>query len=543
MKPIAKLSERANHLAILLVLLIACGPWPGSAATEAAGGALLRPADFKKYIDQFNAEDEELYPQLIPNSRAWEFLSGNVPFFECPDRELERTYYFRWWTFRKHIKQTPDGFIITEFLPPVPWAGKHNSINCPAGHHFREGRWLRDPRYLNDYSVFWFQKGGDPRRYSFWAADSLWARAAVSGDFSQARQLLPDLIKNYQAWEKSRQDANGLFWQEDGQDGMEVAIGGTGYRATINSYMYGDATAIARLAGLLGQAEVRQEYQAKAATLKSLLNTRLWDAQAQFYKVAPRNTNAAAPLRLADVREEHGFTPWYFDGLPESHMAVAWRQLMDPKGFLAPFGPTTAEQRHPKFQVAYAGHECQWNGPSWPYATAMTLTALANLLNGEPQSFATKADYMKVLDIYSRSHRLKRPDGKTVCWIDENLNPFTGDWIARTLLRQRQQKPNERGKDYNHSTFCDLVISGLVGLRPQAGSTVVVNPLVPENTWDWFCLDQVSYHGLDFTIIWDKTGKKYGQGPGLRLLANGQLLAQAPGLEKLTAKLPPFLKQ
>jgi hypothetical protein len=41
---------------------------------------------------------------------------------------------FSWWTFRKHLKQTPDGFIVTEFLLPVPWAGLHNSINCPAGH-------------------------------------------------------------------------------------------------------------------------------------------------------------------------------------------------------------------------------------------------------------------------------------------------------------------------------------------------------------------------------------------------------------------------
>jgi len=47
----------------------------------------------------------------------------------------------------------------------------------------------------------------------------------------------------------------------------------------------------------------------------------------------------------------------------------------------------------------------------------------------------------------------------------------------------------ERGKDYNHSTFCDLVISGLIGLRPQDGNTVTVNPLVPQEQWDWFCLD------------------------------------------------------
>ena len=30
-----------------------------------------------------------------------------------------------------------------------------------------------DPRYLDDYAVFWFRKGGEPRRYSFWAADAM----------------------------------------------------------------------------------------------------------------------------------------------------------------------------------------------------------------------------------------------------------------------------------------------------------------------------------------------------------------------------------
>jgi hypothetical protein len=40
--------------------------------------------------------------------------------------------------------------------------------------------------------------------------------------------LLPDLIANYEAWEKGHLDANGLFWQSDGNDGMEVSLGGSG---------------------------------------------------------------------------------------------------------------------------------------------------------------------------------------------------------------------------------------------------------------------------------------------------------------------------
>lgn len=69
-------------------------------------------------------------------------------------------------------------------------------------------------------------------------------------------------------------------------------------------------------------------------------------------------------------------------------------------------------------------------------------------------------------------------------WIDENLDPFTGAWISRTILRRwgwpAAKGGKERGKDYNHSTFVDLVITGLAGLRPRpSNDLLVVNPLVP----------------------------------------------------------------
>ena len=84
--------------------------------------------------------------------------------------------------------------------------------------------------------------------------------------------------------------------------------------------------------------------------------------------------------------------------------------------------------------ISYTGHECQWNGPSWPYSTAVTLTAMANLLNDYRQDAVGRKDYLATLKIYAKSHHLTRKDGAVVPWIDENLNPFTGDWIARTLL-------------------------------------------------------------------------------------------------------------
>ncbi len=524
-------------LALVLAIAVAADAEaplaPFSGTRQSPKPAVLKAASFKHLINAFNQADTELYSSAISNRVAWDFLKENIPLFDSPDRDINEIYYFRWWTYRKHIEKSPAGFIITEFLPQVPWAGKYNSIDCAAGHHFHEGRWLADPRYLDDYSLFWFRKGGEPRRYSFWAAESLWAHYLVTGDDRLIKELLPDLIANYEAWEREHLDANGLFWQIDDRDGMEVSIGGDGYRPTINSYMYGDAIAIANIAALCGQKDVAENFNSKAAQIKHLVQEKLWDPESQFFEVLPRGQNA----RLRGVREELGYTPWYFN-LPDADKTAAWSQLMDTNGFRAPFGPTTAEQRCSRFRISYEGHECQWNGPSWPFSTAVTLTALANLLDNYEQSTVSRTDYFDLLKTYTRSQHLRLDDGRVVPWIDENLNPLTGDWIARTLLKQRGSEIPERGKDYNHSTYCDLIITGLVGLRPRADNIVEVNPLAPL-TWDYFCLDQVRYHGRWLTILWDRTGQHYHKGNGLRVLADGHEIAAADSMERLRAPLPP----
>ena len=249
---------------------------------------------------------------------------------------------------------------------------------------------------------------------------------------------------------------------------------GEGKRATINSYMYGDARGHRRHRRRAGKPDIAAEYRAKAGQLRRLVLEKLWDEEAQFFKVLPRGEGADAG-RCPRTPRLHPLV-FRICPPPDKGYEVAWKQLMDPQGFRAPFGPTTAEQRHPGFTVSYQGHECQWNGPSWPFATAVTLTALANVLNDYPQDSITRRDYFETLKTYTKSHRLKREDGAVVPWIDENLNPFTGDWIARTRLKSWNNgtwDPGkggvERGKDYNHSTYCDLIITGLVGLRPQAG--------------------------------------------------------------------------
>jgi hypothetical protein len=87
------------------------------------------------------------------------------------------------------------------------------------------------------------------------------------------------------------------------------------------------------------------------------------------------------------------------------------------------------------------------------------------------------------------------------------------------------------------SGFADVIITGLVGIRPQVGDTLSINPLVPAGTWDWFCLDNVDYHGHSLTVLYDRTGTKYGKGAGLRVYVDGAEAASSAGLAKLTIHL------
>jgi len=224
------------------------------------------------------------------------------------------------------------------------------------------------------------------------------------------------------------------------------------------------------------------------------------------------------------VREAIGFIPWTF-GLPDAGKGneAAWGQLTDPQGFRAPFGITTAERRHPAFRT-HGCCKCEWDGAVWPFATSQTLTALANVLRDYKQPFVTNKDYFDAFLTYTRSHRF---DGKP--YIGEYLDETTGAW-----LKGRQ----ERSRYYNHSTFADLLITGVIGLRSRADDVVEIHPLLPAETWNWFCLDGVKYHGQMLTIVWDRDGSRYQRGAGLLVFADGKQIAKSASLERVAGRLP-----
>jgi hypothetical protein len=487
------------------------------------GAELLR-----KYVEYFNEIDTETVKNYVPNDQAFSWLSKNVPLFECPDSVLQQTYYYRWWAFRKHLKQTPDGFVFTEFITPVGHAGKHNTVSSALGHHIYEARWIHDPVYLKEYINFWlFVDKETPkphlRAFSSWLQNAIYNLYLVQENKAFIQQIFPALEADYKQWEMDKGLSNGMFWQFDVRDAMEESISGSrkvkNMRPTINSYMYGNALAMAKMADLLNIDSLQEKYMNKATHLRKLVLDNLWDEQEFFFKVRhPDGT-------LNDAREAIGLIPWYFN-LPadEKEYAKAWDQIIDTTGFNAPWGLTTAERRHPLFRTHGSGHGCEWDGPVWPFATTQTLKGLANLLtNYRHHSQMNCRVFYDELYTYAWSHQKR---GKP--YLGEYQDEKNGYWL---------KGDNPRSSYYNHSGFVDLIISDLVGLKPRADEVIEVYPLMPLGQWDWFRLDKVPYHGKMLTILWDKDGSKYGKGKGFRIYVDGKELYSGKQLKHVQVKM------
>ncbi len=559
-----------------------------------------------------------------------QWYKDNIPFLDTPDDTLDGVYYYRWSTYKRALRYTVPGtgYISSEYDVPIEYASDpYTGLPDAAGYHITDGRWLRNPQYTADYIDFWLRGAGTSgqRSYSEWITGAAYERFLATGDPTQLERDLPQLIMLYNAWNSNLTNnitVNGqatdadLYSQSPLSDATEYTetsyksanafTGGNGYRPTVNTYQYGAAQAISKIAAMAGDTADADLFAAKAAALKQYVQQQLWDPQRNFFMQVYTNANGNGAYRNTRTtwREAMGFTPWMSD-LPDPQYSSAWQFLTDPDRFGAPFGPTTLERWHdltpdatgavtvpapgagtwpirvygaapgslsvngaapipitpaspyatvdvtlrsgnntlqfsgtpekiqanPYFDYqaipAAPNREdqncCRWDGPSWPYATSMELTGLANLLHDYPaQSYITAADYRRLLGQFAT---LQHKDGKP--YVAESADGDTGNWIYDGF---------NFSENYNHSSFNDLVFTGLLGIRPQADDTLVLDPLV-DPSWNYFALEDLPYHGHLMTILWDRDGSHYGHGSGLQVFEDGTRIASSPTLTKQTIQV------
>jgi hypothetical protein len=195
------------------------------------------------------------------------------------------------------------------------------------------------------------------------------------------------------------------------------------------------------------------------------------------------------------------------------------------------------------------------------------LTAIINVLNHYPTACATAAtlgpdQFWELLGQYTASHTTEWSILKTTPWAMAQkglmLNGTGYSWIAESGSADDAEWTDlaTEGYWYNHATFNDLVLSGVVGLQPSApagvgdtvNATLTVNPLVPAGALHYFAADGVRVHNRVVTVLYDDGTSVYGgryhgkdnnvtYSTGLTVLLDGEVAAFAPKLQKITVQL------
>ncbi len=240
----------------------------------------------------------------------------NLPFVDFPDLQIQEIYYYRASVLKRHLVYTHKnhGWIITEFIQPVPWSSKFQTIPDSAPHLIQEARWLRDPSYVKDV-INTYTRGGVESlagvTYTHYLHQSFLEAAQVNGDLDFLTSQLDGMIHMYYLWNSTRDDLTGLYhrtplsdaqefslpgyvvggpngspvevWNSMDNDFDTIWLGPETYRPSFNAYMIANARAISTVASLLGKDALSSTWSDYASSLYGKMSDMLYNEDLRFW--------------------------------------------------------------------------------------------------------------------------------------------------------------------------------------------------------------------------------------------------------------------
>ncbi len=418
-----------------------------------------------------------------------------VPSFSCSDPMLEKAWLYRWYILRACLAEPGTGnfrhrtmyegcshkMTKTPYRPSGWEFTKLVPLSTPF--HIREMMWRHDRsdaagilRTLPDSAedgiwrcMFTDEKNQDYANCSAW---SLYQYFLTTGDRALAEEMLPAFRENVLAvYAKHRGENDHLqietVHQRTGKEYQPSYwyfaeeypdhVGGDrreGYtplkRVDRSVYMYLDLKGLSGLCRSLGDPE-EGRFADLAEQLRRDILEKMWDPETEFfYDLHYRDD------RKALVKNIVGYYP-FWAGITDARHLGALRYLSDPRYFATGSGFASTAADCPVFSACggwkgdfFKGRNgCVWNGPSWPYTTAVTLDAVAAVSRAENHRF--DALFARGLQEYLlqhfRGHDLRSP------YLVEHYDSITGE-------------PLSDEPDYNHSFLIDLTVRCVAGLIP-----------------------------------------------------------------------------
>lgn len=485
-----------------------------------------------------------LQPQEICLKHKMQYLQyfKDAPTLCSNNALLDKTWNYRLFMLRHNIEQPSIGHLQHLFFCEGRSHKMTKTAYAPSGWEFTKLIPLSAPMHLLDTQWFLssaqaqgiihtmmdnqledglFHCAYTDKRLDAYANFFAWAvyeYILTSGDIKTAREVLPALKRQVEAWRVNYGNVNDLLMRQTVHQ-----LTGKEYQP---SYWYFHAypenptdpsmltplkrvdmsvdfvmnlRGVSGLCGLLGYPADAKKYADLALRAGNDIRSKMWDASSGYFYDLHHETD-----QKAYVKNITSFYPAWAGLSPQG--AIEKLFSTDFSTF-CPFPSISTDE--PMFSPSggwkgnyFKGRNgCVWNGPSWPYTNSLMLDALAR--ESKLHAHCYDKQFAQLLHSFCLQHYADRDLARH--GLSEHYNPLTGEALSGEV-------------DYLHSYFLDLVIRHMAGLHATAEG-LQFEPIQLKGFE--LTLTNVGFRGRNLTII----------------LSKGKMHVSADGAEMMNAKL------
>ena len=480
-----------------------------------------------------------------------------VPEFHSSNALLDRTWAYRWFIYRHsmmkpergNLKDTffcegrshkmtktpyePDGWEFTKLIPlSVPmhlldlrWYGKKD-YGKTILHTMRENQ--DEEGEFHCAKVNWH--GNAYANFFGW---SVWQYYLVSGDMAYAREALPLIKKQVNAWKKRYgnpedylliqqiHQLTGMEYQPSywyfhnfPEDCKDMALYTPVKRVDRNVYYYLNAVAVAHICELCKDPQQYQYEELAEGILHDMLE-KMWDQETGYFydlhwktneKAYVKNIVGAFPLLIECENDKYEKYQTCLDVLSTSEFDTNC-----PFPSVSTACPVYTAEGGGKGRFFKGRNGCVWDGPTWPFANSIILDAIGATCKRDghkrDDQFAT------YFNKYTRLHYYGG-DG-VIPYLVEHYNSQTGECISDEV-------------DYNHSYYIDLVVKYIVGVSVE-GDIFTVDPI--DIGLEYFSMKNLHVLNYRIDVEFERNTQKFS------VYVDGVIAAQRSGIGKMDVLL------
>lgn len=481
----------------------------------------------KKSCEQIRNRYFDAEKALTEQKEEYQAWFDKVPEFECDDELLNKTWAYRWYIFRHNmmepgignLKETyfcegrshkmtkepyhPDGWEFTKLIP----------LSVPM--HLLDLRWYQEKEFGT--SILHVMRDNQDGNGEFRCAKvnwngnayanffgwSVWQYYLVSGDREYAKEALPVVKRQVDAWKKmygNEKDSlmiqyvhqlTGMEYQPSywyfhdyPDDSKEESTYTPVKRVDRSVYHYLNTLAASHLC-IVCEDEEAEELKRQAEQIRKDILEKMWDAETGYFYDLHYQTDEKAM-----VKNIVGAFPYFAEITGEEHRACIETLFTEEFDTPCPFPsvstkcPVFAAEGGWKGQFFKGRNGCIWNGPAWPFANSIILDGIAK--ESRKRNHIYDEPFRKYFKSFTRMHYYGG-DGITP-YLVEHYNSMTGECISDDV-------------DYSHSYYIDLIMKYVVGISVLPGH-LQIDPI--DIGLNYFHLKGLYVQGHEIEIHFDR---------------------------------------